>query len=43
LIQLVIGGGLGLLIYLVIVYFLGIKEIIQIPLAMIKRRTTGDE
>jgi len=43
LVQLVIGGGLGLLIYLVIVYFLGIKEIIQIPLAMIKRRTTGDE
>jgi putative peptidoglycan lipid II flippase len=38
LIQLVIGGGLGLLIYLVIVYFLGIKEIVQIPLAMLKRK-----
>ncbi len=38
LVQLVIGGGLGLLIYLVIVYFLGIKEIVQIPLAMLKRK-----
>ena len=38
LIQLVVGGGLGLLIYLVIVYFLGIKEIVQIPLAMLRRK-----
>jgi len=43
LIQLVIGGGMGLLIYLVIVYFLGIKEIIQIPLVMIKRKKAGNE
>lgn len=40
-IQLVIGGGIGVLIYLAIVYFLGIKEIVQIPLTMLKRRKSG--
>lgn len=39
LIQLVVGGGVGLLIYFVVVYFLGIKDVINIPLAMIKRKT----
>jgi len=39
LIQLVVGGGVGLLIYFVVVYFLGIKDVIKIPLAMIKRKT----
>ncbi len=39
LIQLVVGGGVGLLIYFVVVYFLGIKDVINIPLAMIKLKT----
>lgn len=39
LIQLVVGGGVGLLIYFVVVYFLGIKDVVNIPLAMIKRKT----
>lgn len=39
LIQLVVGGGIGLLIYLVLVYFLGIKEVVNIPLAMLRRKT----
>ncbi|PKO14965.1 MAG: murein biosynthesis integral membrane protein MurJ [Chloroflexi bacterium HGW-Chloroflexi-10] len=38
LIQLVVGGGAALLAYLVVVYFLGTKEIVEIPLAMIKRK-----
>ena len=38
LIQLVVGGGIGLLIYFVVVYFLGIKDVVNIPLAMIKRK-----
>ncbi len=39
LIQLVVGGGLGLLIYFVVVYFLGIKDVVNIPMAMIRRKT----
>jgi hypothetical protein len=39
LIQLVVGGGIGLLIYFVVVYFLGIKDVVNIPLAMIRRKT----
>ncbi len=39
LIQLAVGGGIGLLIYLVVVYFLGIKEVVNIPLAMLRRKT----
>ena len=38
LIQLVVGGGAGLLIYFVTVYFLGVKEVVQIPLEMVKRK-----
>jgi putative peptidoglycan lipid II flippase len=43
LIHLVIGAGLGFLVYLGVVYLLGIKEIIQIPLAMIKRGKTDGQ
>jgi len=39
LIQLVVGGGIGLLIYFVVVYFLGIKDVVNIPLAMIRRKS----
>ncbi len=39
LIQLVVGGGIGLLIYFVAVYFLGIKDVVNIPLAMMRRKT----
>jgi len=37
LIQLIVGGGIGLVVYLVVVYFLGVKDVINIPLAMIRR------
>jgi peptidoglycan biosynthesis protein MviN/MurJ (putative lipid II flippase) len=39
LIQLVVGGGIGLIVYLVVVYFLGIKEVVNIPLSMIRRKS----
>lgn len=39
LLQLVVGGGIGLLVYFVVVYFLGIKDVVNIPLAMIRRKT----
>ena len=39
LIQLAVGGSVGLLIYFVVVYLLGVKDVINIPLAMIRRRT----
>ncbi len=39
LIQLVIGGGVSLLVYLAVVYLLGIKEVVEIPLAMIRRKS----
>jgi putative peptidoglycan lipid II flippase len=41
LIQLIVGGGIGLLVYLVVVYFLGIKDVVNIPLAMIRRKTNS--
>lgn len=39
LIQLVVGGGIGFFVYLVVVYFLGIKDVVNIPLAMIRRKS----
>jgi len=39
LIQLAVGGSVGLLIYFVAVYFLGVKDVINIPLAMLRRKT----
>ncbi|OJX40667.1 MAG: murein biosynthesis integral membrane protein MurJ [Chloroflexi bacterium 44-23] len=41
LVLLLVGGGAGLLVYMLVVYWLGIKEVVQIPLAMLgkgKRR-----
>lgn len=43
LIQLVVGGGVGLLIYFAVVYFLGVKEVVQIPLEMLKRKVRNQE
>ena len=37
LIQLVVGGGIGLLIYFTVVYFLGVKDVVNIPLSLIRR------
>ncbi len=37
-IQLIIGGGMGLVIYMAVVYLLGVKEIVQIPLAMLRKK-----
>jgi len=39
LIQLAVGGSVGLLIYFVVVYFLGVKDVINIPLAILRRKT----
>jgi peptidoglycan biosynthesis protein MviN/MurJ (putative lipid II flippase) len=39
LIQLIVGGGIGLIVYLGVVYFLGIKEVVNIPLSMIRRNS----
>lgn len=36
---LVIGGGFGIVVYMVVVYLLGVKEVVEIPLAMLRRKT----
>jgi putative peptidoglycan lipid II flippase len=38
LVLLVLGGGLGLVIYFGVAYLLGIKEIVQVPLAILKKK-----
>lgn len=42
LIQLAVGGGAGLLIYFTVVYALGVKEVVQIPLAMVRRKVKSE-
>ena len=37
---LVIGGGLGVAVYFITVYLLGIKEVLTIPISLIKRQNT---
>ena len=39
---LVIGGGLGVAVYFVTAYFLGIKEVLTIPLSLIKKQQIAE-